>query len=72
MSVLLDWIVPAASTVTALGAITTAGYARKVVQNVEENRERSLSNRELLIGDPEVLDRSLVERIRNLEDEVDA
>lgn len=72
MSVLLDWIVPVASTVTATAAIATAGYARQVVRNVEENRERSVSNQELLIGDTGVPDRNLVERVRELEDEIEA
>jgi|GEM_PF-3796502 len=71
MSVLLDWIVPAASTVTASAALATATYARRVVRNVEENRERSVTNQELLIGDPDMLDRPVLDRLRDLEDEIE-
>jgi len=43
----------------------------EVVKNVEQNRKRSMSNKELLTGDPEVLDRSLVECVRELEGKID-
>ena len=72
MSVLLDWIVPVASTVTATAAIGTFSYARRVARQVDENTDRSRSNRELLVGDPAALDRNLVERVRDLEEEIEA
>ncbi|MCU4716858.1 hypothetical protein [Halapricum hydrolyticum] len=71
MSVLLDWIVPIASTVTATGAIATAGYARRIVSEVGDNKDRSLRNRELLTGDPEALDGPVIDRLREVEEQVE-
>lgn len=69
---IVEIVVSAASTLTAAGAITTAKYARDIVSSVEENRERSIDNQELLIGEPDVLDHNLVERVSQLEDEIEA
>lgn len=71
MSSLVTVVVPIASTVTAAGAVATARYARKIVATVGENEDRSTSNRELLIGDPDALDHNLVERVGRLEEEVE-
>ena len=69
---IVEIVVSAASTLTAAGAIATAGYARRMSQKVAENEDRSRTNQELLVGDPNTLPKNIVERLRELEDEMEA
>lgn len=69
---LAEIVVPAASTLTATAAVGSFHYIRQVAQSVDENESRSKSNREVLLGDPDLVERNVIERVRDLEDEIDA
>jgi hypothetical protein len=68
----VEIVVATGSTLTAAAAITTAKYARDIVKTVGNNEDRSKTNREVLMGDPSMLDHNLVERVSQLEDEIEA
>lgn len=70
MAPVSTYVVTVAATITASAAVGTLGYARSVALRVDDNEERSVENQELLIGDPDVLDHNLVERVSQLEDEI--
>ncbi|QSG06474.1 hypothetical protein [Halapricum desulfuricans] len=68
---LVELVVSASASLTAAAAIGTFGYARAIAEKVDENEDRSQENREILVGNPDLVDASLVERVRELEDEVE-
>jgi hypothetical protein len=68
---LTTYAVTVAATITATAATVTAGYARSIHQRVGDNEDRSMTNREMLVGEPEILDEPVVDRVRRIEGVVD-
>jgi hypothetical protein len=72
MAAVSTYIVTVAATVTATAAVGTFHHARAIARRVDENEDRSIKTAEIQRGDPETLPSNLIERIRDLEEEVEA
>lgn len=61
-------VYPASATITAAAALYMARSAKSIVDTVEENQERSQTNRKLLLG--ESYREGVFERLRRIEEEL--
>jgi len=71
MTPLVEAIVATAATITATAATAAAGWMRAVYKQVERNTDRSMTNKDIQRGDPEIGEPVLkrLERLERLDDQ---
>ena len=68
MPAVVETIVAASAIVTASAATATAGWVHAVYRQVENNTERSMKNKEIQRGDPEIGE-PVLDRLEQLEED---